>query len=201
MLVALASAKVEVQIGIYNDVAKCERSSLRTAAVEPSGVCKSFTTHSSIWDCGAAEQVYVITAQSFATSACDSAPLTSHYNYCGECKAGILRSCDLKNNSVTYSTCTDAACQQCTPTATVVADPISSATPTCNPNPLPGVYDYPGTGFQLTSISLAMALKHTWFSSGDCTTVTPPTANDGNDFIVLNVCNNGWMFRCIDNGI
>ena len=192
-----------VEIAEYGDLATCARSTLKSVTPIPSGPCMKFSIYSRIWDCGSGKQVNMITAQSFDSPTCDGSPATSHYNYCGECKAGVLRTCDLKNNSVTYSTCTDNACQNCTTGVTIPVAPLTSATPTCHANPLAGVYGYPGSGFQLTSISLAATLKHTWFASLDCTNSTPPTkySDNGYDYVALNECNNGWLFRCTNDGL
>lgn len=121
-------------------------------------------------------------------------PAASHYNYCGECKARILRTCNGEGlqMSVTYQNCTDDECTSCTPLATLPVD-VEDTPDMCYGNPIPELQL--GKSVRVHRVRECVTLNHSWWTDDNCGAAG--TGKKGGDLIVLNECNNGWKFECL----
>lgn len=197
VLVALACAENygTVLATFYSDAVSCNASSYQGGQTVVSGKCNHMEHSQSgwpwiKWSCNA-HVTTCIYSTSYTDSSC-TAPAASHFNYCNECKANILRTCNGVglNMSVTFWNCTDDTCGSCAPLVTIPVTGESDAT--CSANPLPGMVT--GASIVVHRAMQCVALNHSWWTGENC---GEGAGQFGSDLIVLNQCNNGWKFECL----
>lgn len=188
----------KVRVKYYGDVVNCSESSYQGSQTVDSNVCwihNRTSWPSIIWNCTNTIAT-CIASKSFSTSDCTpGTEVAGHVNYCNECKASALRTCDVSNSSaltMTYWNCTDDTCSSCVKltTAPVGKTPAQGG---CITNPLPDLIA--GKSVLINDIRECIALTHTWWSLPGCTTTDG--AQVGGDLIPLTQCNNGWIFDCL----
>jgi hypothetical protein len=186
-------------ISQWNDLATCTQS-LAWNFTDEAGVCVNLGAHSSDWSCPPIPRnsglkwikyaSYSLSATAPSTSCDINATVAAmHWNFCGECKANVLRECTPDGN-VKLSNCSDSMCKTCG--EAVVMKPAA-----CTLNaPLPEVA---GQAVQLLEITSDVdSMYHQWYEgSGTCQSSSIPANQHGWDLIALGKCNNGWTFQCV----
>mmetsp|Transcript_33953 Transcript_33953/g.39545 ORF Transcript_33953/g.39545 Transcript_33953/m.39545 type:complete len:216 (-) Transcript_33953:75-722(-) len=186
-----------VTTSFYSDPVTCSTSSYQGSASVVSGKCNHMTNSESGWPWIRWTCDSTITTCIYSTSYTDASctvPNASHYNYCNECKANVLRTCNGLggNASVTYWNCTDDQCTTCSPLVTVPVTGVLTGASQCSANPLPQLIS--GSTLSIHSVMQCVALNHSWWTGTNC---GEGPGQFGSDLIVLNQCNNGWMFECL----
>ena len=185
------------RISQWADEVSCSQGLLWNMSKE-AGVCVNLGSHSSDWACppiprsaGLRWMAYASYNSSSATDECNGTPNAMHWNFCGECKANVLRQCR-GDDKVDLFNCSDNECKNCPrePTATIEVGKCTATTP------LPQVAGMAVALKQITTDTDSM--YHQWYEgSGACESNPDPAMPHGWDLIALGKCNAGWKFECL----